>query len=57
MDEKINAFSDDYAIESSTDAPSEPTEEEKKNQTVSGQIEYYDRAKPYRDFIRAKVIK
>jgi len=57
MDKKNNVFSEEYATESSTDVPSEPTEEKKRVQTVAGKIGYYDKSKPYRVIIRAKEIK
>jgi len=57
MDKKTNVFSEEYAIESSTDVLSEPSEEEKQVQTVTGEIEYYDKVKPYRVIIRAREIK
>jgi len=61
MDKEYDVFHKDYAIESTSDIGSKPTEirpkEEVQNQTVTGQVGYYDRLKPYRKFIRAKVIK
>ena len=57
MDKTNNVFSEEYAIESSTDFPSEHPEEKKQDQTVAGEIGYYDKSKPYRIVIRAKEIK
>lgn len=57
MDKKNKVFSEEYAVESSTDVPSEPTEEKKQDETVAGEIGYYDKSKPYRVIIRAKEIK
>lgn len=57
MDKKNNVFSEEYAAESSTDVPSEPTEEKEQVQTVTGGIGYYDKSKPHRVIIRAKEIK
>ena len=57
MDKKNNVCHEDYAIESSTDVPTELAEEERQVQTVSGGIGYYDKSKPYRVKIRAKEIK
>lgn len=61
MGKEHDAFQKDYAIKSTTDIGSKPPEvrpkEKERNQTVTGQVGYYDRLKPYRYFIRAKVIK
>ena len=57
MDKKDNEFSEEYAKESSTDVPTEPTDEKKQVQTVAGEIGYYGKSKPYRVIIRAKEIK
>jgi hypothetical protein len=59
MDKKDNVFHEEYATEPSTDVPSEPTEENKQIQTVTGETGYYDKdeSKPYRVIIRAKEIE
>ena len=61
MVEEYNVFKKEYSVKSSTGLESKPTEiekeEEERNQTVTGQLGYYDRLKPYRYFIRAKVVK
>ena len=60
MVKEDDVFDKEYAAESSTDIVSKITvikkEEKEKNQTVTGQTGYYDRLKPYRYSIRAKVI-
>ena len=57
MDKENSVFSEEYAIESSTDVPSKSTEEEHEEHTVSGQIRHYDKSRPYRVILRAKEIK
>jgi hypothetical protein len=61
MGKEYDVFQKDYAIKSTADIGSKTPEVELKgkgqNQTVTGQVEYYDRLKPYRYTIRAKVIK
>ena len=75
MDNKDDAFSAPYTIESSTDSPKETAEgekvegeeqnktveeekvEKKKQKTVTGTIGHYDKSKPYRDPVKAKVIQ
>jgi hypothetical protein len=59
MVKEYDVFDKEYAAESSTDIVSKITvikKEEEENQTVTGQLGYYDRLKPYRYSIRAKVI-
>lgn len=60
MDKEYDVFQKEYAIESNTDSVTKPPEtkkdEKEQNQTLTGQVGYYDRLKPYRYFIRAKVI-
>ena len=55
MDEKSNVFSEEYATESSTVAPSRTAEEEKQDQTIAGKFD--DKSKPHRVIIRAKEIR
>ena len=61
MANEYDVFQKDYAIESTSDIGSKPTKirpkEKVQDQTVTGQVGYYDRSKPYRRFIRAKVIE
>jgi hypothetical protein len=59
MVKEYDIFDKEYAAESSTDIVSKITvtkKKEEENQTVTGQPGYYDRLKPYRYSIRAKVI-
>ena len=61
MVKEYDVFEDKYAVKSSTDVASKPTEikieEKEQNKTVTGHLGYYDRMKPYRYYIKAKVIK
>ena len=57
MDKTTNAFSEEDAVEQSTNFPKESTEEKKQDQTVAGEIGYYDESKPRRVIIKAKEIK
>ena len=65
MGKEYDVFYKDYAIKSTTDISGKPPEfilgekeqDQEQNQTVTGQIGYYDRLKPYRYLIRAKVLK
>ena len=57
MEQNKDVFSDEYVMESGTEIPNEPTEEEIQNQTVSGETGEYDKSKPHRVVIRAREIK
>lgn len=57
MDKNNDAFSKEYPIESSTDAPSKTAEEKEKDETIARKSGYYDKSKPYRVIIRAKEIE
>lgn len=60
MDKKSTVFSEEYAKESGTDAPTEPTEQKEQVSTVAGETGYhdrYDKSKPYRVIIRARQVK
>jgi len=61
MVREYDVFDKEYSIESSTDIVGKITvigkEEEEKNETITGRPEYYDRLKPYRYYIKAKVIQ
>ena len=52
-----DAFSEDYAIPSTTDAPDNTGEGLKKDETVTEQMMHYDKSKPYRVIIKAKEIE
>lgn len=54
MPDKNNAFSDDYAQESSTDAVTGPGEQKEQAETTAGRS--YDKSKPHRVVIRAKEV-
>ena len=60
MDKQYDVFDEKYAVKASTDIVGKVTvtkkEGKEQSQTVTGQIGYYDRQKPYRYYIRAKVI-
>jgi len=60
MAKEYDVFQKDYATKSTSDIGSKPTEmrpkEKVQNQTVTGGVGLYDRSKPYRYFVRAKVI-
>lgn len=57
MDKNNDAFSKEYPIESSTDAPSKTAEEKEQDETIARKAGYYDKSKPYRVIIRAKEIE
>ena len=57
MEHNKDIFSDEYAMESGTEVPNEPTEEETQNQTVARETGEYDKSKPHRVVIKAKQIK
>ena len=57
MDKTDKVFSEEYAVESSTDFPKENTEEKRQDQTVAGETGYQDKSKPHRVVIRAREIE